>query len=127
MSIQNLFERSNRLAVIGFLFDLPAFIIVSIGLLQNLSGIEDIGERVGLTPQSLITHPILVVGGMLLAIGLNVIPIFRIRIEPQQGTLVTTISTELKFFNLAVLGLSLFLFCSILGYAFVENFRVVPR
>ncbi|MBI4546910.1 MAG: hypothetical protein HY707_02955 [Ignavibacteriae bacterium] len=124
-------RHTTKLSIAGLALDLPAFFIVSVGMLQMMLGMPDLSETIftsiGLTPQSFILHPIIVLGGMFLAITMNAIPTFRIRLEPQNGSLVTIIRTELKFFNLAVLGLSLFLLCSILLYAFGENFEIVAR
>jgi len=128
---QQIFLKPNtKLAIGGLVLDLPALFIVSMGMLQMMLGMPDLSESLMkgiITPDSLILHPVVVLGGLILAIGLNSLPIFRIRLEPHNGSLLTIIRTELKFANLAVLGLSLFLLCSILLYAFGENFQIVAR
>ena len=121
-------QSGNRPAIIGLVGTIPSLIIVSGGFWQLTFGVPNIWESLlHLTPQSLIIHPVLVLGGLLLAIGLNAVPLFRVQFQPEQNALSTTVTLHWKLSNLAVLTLSLFLLCAILGYAFVENFRIVPR
>ena len=129
MTANNIFSKPNWLAIMGLVLDIPALIIVTLGVSQAFLGETEMHKVIYsiLTPESIILHPVLVLGGMLIAIGLNTIPVFKIRLEPQQGSLVTTIITDWKSLNTAILTLSLFLLGNILLYAFVENFRIVAR
>ena len=130
MTRHNVFKQNNKFAVIGLILDLPALFIVSMGVLQSVLNMPDLSKSFMkgiISPQSPMLHPFVVLGGILCAIAMNSIAIFRVRLEPQNSTIVTTITTELKLFNLAVLGLSSFLLCAILLYAFGENFMIVAR
>jgi hypothetical protein len=107
-------NRDVRVAVLGFALLLPAFVLVSTGLLHL--------ER----PDALV-HPILVMGGLLLALGLNALPVFRVRFGHQEGALVGTVSLRLRGtgLNLTALSLSCLLLATITVYLLVENFQ--PR
>jgi len=119
---------NNRFAIIGVVASIPAFIIASIGMLTEV-GLKELAETFNsyLTPQSLILHPAIVLGGLMLSIVMNIIPVFRIRFEPKNGILETTITTQLKIPNVATLAFSALLLSALLLYAFGENFKIVPR
>jgi len=107
-------NRDVRVAVLGFALLLPALVLVSTGLLHL--------ER----PDALV-HPMLVMGGLLLALGLNALPVFRIRFDHEEGALIGTVSLRLRgtALNLTALGLSCLLLATITAYLLVENFQ--PR
>jgi hypothetical protein len=118
----------NWLAAAGFISDIPALTIVASGMLQVVFGLTGMADALaGNSLLRVVNNPITVLGGLLFAIGLNVIPIFRLRLEYQQGAVQTVITTHLRLLNIAVLCLSIFLFTAILMYAFGENFIVVKR
>lgn len=121
-------KKYNWFAIFGLLTSIPALIIVGIGMLSVI-GLGALAETFShyITPQSLILHPVLVLGGLLVSIGLNIFPIFKIRFEPQVGALVTMITTRFRIANMFASTVSLFLLCAILLYAFGENFRIVVR
>ena len=109
-----LMNRDVRVAVLGFALLLPALVLVSTGLLHL--------ER----PDALV-HPMLVMGGLLLALGLNALPVFRIRFDHEEGALIGTVSLRLRgtVLNLTALSLSCLLLATITAYLLVENFQ--PR
>ena len=103
-----------RVAVVGLLLLLPALVLVSSGLL-------------GLERPDAVVHPVFVMGGLLIAIALNALPILRVRFGHEEGALVGTVSLRLRgtALNLAALGLGCLLLATITVYLFVENFQ--PR
>jgi hypothetical protein len=107
-------NRDVRVAVLGFALLVPAFVLVSTGLFHL--------ER----PDALV-HPILVMGGLLLALGLNALPVFRVRFAHEEGTLLGTVSLRLRGtgLNLVALSLSCLFLATIMVYLLVENFQ--PR
>ncbi|MFY9550707.1 MAG: hypothetical protein WAU32_06110, partial [Thermoanaerobaculia bacterium] len=107
-------SRDVRVAVLGFLLLLPALVLVSSGLL-------------GLERPDALVHPILVMGGLFLALALNALPVFRVRFGHEEGALVGTASLRLRgtVLNLTALSLSGLLLATIMAYLFVENFQ--PR
>ena len=125
-------KKYHNLAIVGFVLDIPGSIIVSAGLLQVGLGLRQVSDFLDalfakFPALNILIHPVVVIGGLVLAIGLNMIPIFQIKLQPQQDGLVTVITTQWRIFNIAILALSLFLFSALLLYAFVENFQVLPR
>lgn len=107
-------NRDARMAVLGLLLLLPALVLVSTGLLD-------------LERPDVLVHPVLVMGGLLLAFALNALPLLRVRFGYEEGALVGTLSLRLRgtVLNLTALSLSCVLLATITVYLFVENFQ--PR
>jgi hypothetical protein len=107
-------NRSFQVAVASFALLLPALVLAACGVL-------------GLEPPAALVHPVLVMGGMLLAFTLNAMSVLRIRVGQDEGILVGTISIRVrgKAMNLTALMLSCLLFTTITAYLFVENYQ--PR
>ena len=107
-------NRHLQVAVAGFLLLLPALILVSSGLL-------------GLEPPAVLIHPVLVMGGLLLAFTFNALSVLRVRFGQDGTNLVGTISVRVRgsVTNLTALMISCILFATITAYLFVENFQ--PR
>jgi hypothetical protein len=105
-------NRELKVAILGLLLLFPAVVLVSTGLL-------------GLEPPKVIVHPVFVMGGLLAAAVLNALPVLRVHLGHQEGTLVGTMSLRLRgtLLNLVALGLGCFLFATIAVYLFLENFR----
>lgn len=106
--------REARIAAVSLVLLLPALLLVLSGLL-------------GLQQPIALVHPLLVMGGLILAFALNALPIVRIRVGHEDGALVGAVSLRLRGsgLNLIALSLSCLLFATITLYLFVENFR--PR
>jgi hypothetical protein len=107
-------NRDVRIAVLSFALLLPALVLVSSGVL-------------GLEPAAAVVHPVLVMGGLLVAFALNAIRLFGVRFGQEQGALIGTVSLRLRgaALNLTALSLSCLLLATITAYLFVENFQ--PR
>ena len=105
---------SNSFAVVGLVLMLPAMVLVSSGVF-------------GFEVSQVLIHPVAVIGGLLAALLLNSLAVLRVRTEhePPGNALAITIRIGSKGLNLAAVAMSLLLLATILGYAFVENFR--PR
>ncbi|MGH7568550.1 MAG: hypothetical protein ACREL9_06210 [Gemmatimonadales bacterium] len=76
-------NRNVRVAGLELLLLLPALILVSSGLL-------------GLERPAALVHPVLVMGGLLLALTLNALSVLRIRFGQDEGNLVATISVRVR-------------------------------
>jgi len=107
-------NKDVKVALLGLLLLLPALTLVSTGLLHL--------ER----PDALV-HPVLVVGGLLLAFALNALPVFRVRFGFEDGAVVGTMALRLRgtLLNLTTLTLGCLLLATVAVYLFVENFQ--PR
>jgi hypothetical protein len=103
----------NRSAVIGLILLLPAAVLVSLGV----SGLE---------VPPVFNNPVIVMGGLLTALCVNLASVLRLHAEREDGHIAAiTVRIGAKVLNLVVVALCGFLLATLLGYAFVENFR--PR
>ena len=112
MEKQHSLGHPSKFAVVGGVFILPAFLLCLSGLLQ-------------LSASNVLIHPVLVLGGLMLAIGLNMMPVLKAQID--KGNFVGVVRVKGRLPNLSLLVLSLLLLTTIMVYGFIENFRVVAR
>jgi len=122
MEQHSFFKNQTRLAAIGIFGILPALALCTSGFIQIISGYEGFSNSL-----KIVDHPAIILGGLMLAFGLNVLAIFQIKLQPEDGSLIGKIQMRGKWFNVAVTAASIVLTAVILLYAFVENFEVVPR
>ena len=128
-------SRHRRLAaLVGLVAVLPAAALVVGGLLTTLSENEALVRVLETTLFDLdgffyrvVLHPVTVLGGLALALALNLIPLLRIDVEGSADTARASIALRLRRTHLAIAGGGLALLVLILGYSFTENFDVVPR
>ncbi len=106
--------RDARVAALSFVLLLPALVLVSSGLL----GFE--------RPDTLV-HPTLVMGGLLLAVMLNALLVFRVRFGHEEGGIVGSVFLRVRgaVLNLTALSLSCLLLATIAASLVIENFQ--PR
>jgi hypothetical protein len=109
---EHLSARSSKVAVVSAIFIVPAMLLCLSPLLQ-------------LSAANVVIHPVLVLGGLALAIGLNMMRVLSAQID--KGNIVGLVRIKGRLLNLSVLGLSLVLLVMIMVYGFIENFRVVAR
>lgn len=104
-----------RSAVAGFVLLLPALTLVSTGLL-------------GLESPRAVVHPVLVMGGLLLALLLNAMTVVRMNVAREGADLVGTMTVRLRgtALNVGALAIGGALLITILIYAFLENFQARP-
>jgi hypothetical protein len=114
LRMEGIVSRNVQTAIVGFFLVLPALVLASSGFL-------------GLEPPATLTHPVLVMGGLLLAFGLNAFAVLQVRFGHNEGALVATISVGVQgnTLNLTAFMLSCLLGATITAYLFVENFQ--PR
>jgi hypothetical protein len=101
-------------AAAGLVLLSPALILVSSGLL-------------GLDRPGALVHPVLVMGGLALALTVNALPVLRIRVRGEGESLVGTIAVRTRgaALNLLALAAGGVLLATITAYLFLENFQ--PR
>ena len=127
-------DRRRRLvALVGVLAALPAALLVASGVLYSLSAGGATAQALDATlydPEGfvfrVVLHPAVILGGLVAAVSLNLIPLLRLRFETRAGTVSATIGLRLRLRHLVIAAAGLGLFALILGYAFTENFDVVP-
>lgn len=124
----------NRLAVAGLVLTLPALMLFCTGMLQSGFGITQPNDTLDAifrdpswSAMRLIIHPATLVGGLFLALGLNLLPVMRLKVHMEEGSLVSTMRVRGRLLNLTLVALCIFLIASLFLYAFVENFQIVPR
>ena len=119
----------RRLAVIGTLLLLAPLYFVSASLLKYGLGIGFLfdpleaflsvaGRRVVFN----VVSPFVFLGGLSIALALNIYAIARLNVSREDGMIVSTVRIKLGVWNIAVAAVSVLLLATLVGYAFLENF-----
>jgi fatty acid desaturase len=111
---------------------LPAFLLVTVGLLQSGFGITAPNDALDAVFQryavlKLIIHPLVLLGGLGIAVILNVLPAAQLHWSRESQSLSATITLKNNLLHWALIGISLLLLGIILLYSAVENFNIIPR
>ena len=121
--------QDRRLAVIGFVLLLAPLYFVSASLLKYGLGVGFLfdpleaflsvaGRRVVFN----VVSPVAFLGGLCLALALNIYAVTRLNISREDGTIVSTVRVRLGLWNIAVAAVSVLLLVTLVGYVFLENF-----
>lgn len=113
-------QQNNKLAVAGVVLIIPAMLLVVGGLLQSLLGISQVNEALNF--ELFIFHPAILLGGLVVALGLNLAPVARVSL--QDGALVGTLKIRGRLVNLAILAFIGLMLGTIFVYLLVENFEI---
>jgi hypothetical protein len=127
--------RRRRLAAgIGLLAILPAAVLVAAGLLFSLSGDPAVVRSLEATVfdidglfYRLVLHPLVVLGGVALALAVNLIPLIGVQVDRGGGVARATFALRMRRTHLAIAAVGLGLMAVLLGYAFTENFSIIAR
>ena len=111
------FEQNSKVAVAGLILSIPALILVFGGVLQSGFGLSQFSEAVN--HDILVFHPIILMGGLALAFGLNLFSVARIKFE--EGNLVGTLKIRGKLLNLGFVLFCCLLAAIIFVYLLFEN------
>ena len=119
----------RRLAVIGLVLLLAPLYFVSASLLKYGLGIgflfdplEAFLSVAGRRNVFNVVSPIVFLGGLSLALALNIYAVARLNVSWEDGTIVSTVRIKLGLWNIAVAAVSVLLLVTLVGYAFLENF-----
>src|SRR5215218_4483920 len=119
----------RRLAVVGFVLLLAPLYFVSASLLKYGLGIgflfnplEAFLSVAGRRNVFNVVSPIVFLGGLSLALALNIYAVARLNVSWEDGTIVSTVRIKLGLWNIAVAAVSVLLLVTLVGYAFLENF-----
>ena len=106
-------KKLNRSVVIGLILLVPAAVLVGLGV----SGFD---------VPPVFNNPVVVMGGLLGALCVNLASVVRLQTEREDGHIAAvTVRIGAKPLNLAVVAMGGLPLATLLGYAFVENFA--PR
>jgi hypothetical protein len=107
-------QNQKKLATVGLFLLIPALTLVISGLFR-------------FDVPYLLIHPVLVLGGLVGSMAINLWAVARIYTRLENGNLVSALSIRIRgtLINLCVLAVSLSLLGTIALYLFVENFQ--PR
>jgi hypothetical protein len=123
----------RRLAWAGLaLLSAPLFFVAASLLMYEL-GIGSLFDPLEVflsDPQRLrifnLVSPVVFLGGLSLALALNAYAVLQLNVGREDGAVVGTVRLEARFWNIAVMAVSLLLLVTLLGYFFAENFVYRP-
>jgi hypothetical protein len=121
------------LAVVGFVLLLAPLYFVSASLLKYGLGVELMFDPLEAVLSLLrrrevfnLVSPLVLLGGLGLALALNVFAVTRFNVSREDGTIVSTVRVAPELWNIAVAVVSILLLVTLLGYVFLENFPYHP-
>jgi hypothetical protein len=121
--------QSRRLAVIGFVLLLAPLYFVWASLLKYGLGVgflfdplEAVLSVAGRREVFNLVSPVVFLGGLCLALALNIYAVMRFDVSREDGTIVSTVRVTPGLWNIVVVAASALLLATLLGYAFLENF-----
>jgi uncharacterized protein YjiS (DUF1127 family) len=124
----------HRLAGIGLILLAAPLLFVAASLLKYGLGIgflfDLLDEALLSDPENLrvfnLDSPLVFLGGLGLALLLSAHAVLRLNVGREDGSIVGTVRLEARFWNIAVMAVSLLLLVTLVGYLFTENFVYRP-
>ena len=124
---------NRTLAVVGFVLLLAPLYFVSASLLKYGLGVgflfdplEAVLSVAGRREVFNLVSPVVFLGGLGLALALNIYAVMRFDFSREDGTIVSTVRITPGLWNIAVAVVSVVLLVTLVGYAFLENFTYRP-
>jgi hypothetical protein len=122
-----------KMAGLGFVLLLAPLFFVAASLLKYGLGVEFLFDPLDAflsDPQRLrvfnLISPVAFLGGLGLALAVNLYAVLRLNVAREDGALVSTVRLETKLANIAVVVVSALLLGTLVGYFFLENFVYRP-
>jgi len=124
--------QDKRLMWLGLVTLLPALLIVIPGVLFSVFGIARPMNAldalfIRYTPLELLIHPLLILGGVFVALLLNASAIVRVNLQRETDGLTATIRLKNQLVNWLVVGFGVSLLGIIFIYLLAENFQIFAR
>jgi hypothetical protein len=116
-------SRNNKLALSGMMLVLPALLLVSGGVAQSGFGITQINNALNFN--LILFHPVIILGGLTLALTLNLWPI--IRINYQDGVVVGRLIIKDRLLNVGLISCIGLLGGALFLYLLAENLQLFQR
>jgi energy-converting hydrogenase Eha subunit A len=125
-------ERRQLMGLGGLLCIAPAFMFCSIGILVVVFGLRQANEALdGLISRvpilQTVIHPLVIFGGLFLALVLNVPTVASEKFDRASGDLTITFSTKGRMLNIVVIVSCILFTGTVLLYAIGENFIIIAR
>ena len=125
---------ANKMAGVGFALLLAPLLFVAAALLKYGFGLgflfDPLDKALMSDPERLrvfnLVSPVVFLGGLSLALMLNVPAVLRFNLRREDGAIVSTVRVEIKLANIAVVAVSCLLLGTLVGYFFLENFTYRP-
>lgn len=128
-NVEEVVMRERRMAGIGLILLLTPLYFIAASLLKYELGIGflfdpleaflSVAQRRDVFN---LVSPVVFLGGLGTALVLNVYAVLRLNITREDGTIVSTVRLEPRFWNVAVALSSAALLSTLVGYFFLENF-----
>jgi hypothetical protein len=124
----------NKMAGVGFALLIAPMLFVAAALLKYGLGLgflfDPLDKALMSDPDRLrvfnLVSPVVFLGGLSLALMLNVHAVLRFNLRREDGTIVSTVRVEMKLANIAVVAMSSLLLGTLVGYFVLENFTYRP-
>lgn len=114
MKLSLIEDANGRLAALGLLLAMPALYFVSANILKY-----ELNALPGLRVLSI--HPAVLLGGLVLAVVLNLWPVLHVGARRTGAVLTIMITLRARLWNLVSLGIAAVTLGTLLLYAVVEN------
>ena len=131
--IQHYFNEKRQLMGLGGLFCIaPAFFFCSIGILVAVFGLPQANVAIdGVISKvpvfQAVIHPLVIFGGLFLALILNAPTVARAKFDRSNGDMTITLSTKGRLINIVVIVACILFTSAVLLYAIGENFIIMAR
>ena len=123
-----------KIALVGIISSFPAVLIVLAGSAQSLLGLHQISDALDalygdptFAFMKVLVHPVVILGGLMIAFVLNTIPVCRITFNQEEKSINLKILLRDRQLNLLVIAGSLVVLGILLSYAAVENFQIIAQ
>src|SRR5881628_3885505 len=121
----------RKLGLISLVLLLPALFLSVVGILYAAFGLEAANRlleaMLAQTVFKLLLSPVVVLGGPLVAFALNAWKVVHVSADVVNEEFVIALSVKRLFGHLLCLMLASGLLLLLVCYAFVENFKIMPR
>jgi len=132
--IERLSAKDRKMAGVGFVALSTPLFFVAASLLKYGLGVgllfDPLDRALMSDPERLrvfnLVSPVVFLGGLGLALLLNVYAVLRLNLSREDGTIVSTVRVEMKLANIVVVVVSSLLLGTLVGYFFLENFAYRP-
>ena len=113
----------ERVALLGVILMAPSLVLVFGGLLQSLFGLNGFNNAIDY--DLIVFHPVILLGGMFLALIINILPIVRKKVEG--GAPIGILRFRGYLGNLAVVAATCLISGIIFVYLLAENLQIFAK